>query len=97
MNIEDVFEVGEIMESEEKSTSIKVLDGSDCVITGKMLNKNKVILHMQREVDGSEGNVFVRLKESHKDQFLTSKKLLASKSVVGLTLNEFKKFDIEQL
>ena len=97
MQIQDIFEVREIMEMDDKSKSIKVLDGDDCVITGKALNKNKVILHMKREADGSEGNVFVQLRESHAKEFQTSKKLLASKSVVGLTLNQFKKFEVEQL
>ncbi len=97
MTIQDMFEVGSIMESEEKAKSIKVLDGDDCTITGKALNKNKIILHMKRLSDGSEGNVFVRLKDEHHDQFPTSKKLFASKKVVGMTLKEFKKLDIEEL
>lgn len=92
-----MFEVGVIMESEEKATSIKILDDDDCLITGKTLNKNKIILHMQRTVDGSEGNVFVRLKEQFQDQFPVSKKLLASKKVIGMSLGEFKNFDVEQL
>ena len=52
---------------------------------------------MQRESDGSEGNVFVRLKDEHEKEFPTSKKLLASKKIVGLSLNEFKNFEIEEL
>ena len=47
MNIKDMFEVGEIMESEDKATSIKILDGDDCEITGKVLNRHKIILHMK--------------------------------------------------
>jgi hypothetical protein len=39
MVIKDMFEVGEIMEDEDKAKSIKVLDGDNCVITGKALNK----------------------------------------------------------
>lgn len=97
MNIQDMFDVGEIMEWEDKSTSIKVLDGDDCEITGKALNKNKVILHMKRLSDGSEGNVFVRLKEEFHDQFPISKKLLASKKVIGMSLNQFKNFKVEEL
>ena len=97
MVIQDIFEVGEIMEWEDKAKSIPVLTGDDCVITGKMLNKNKIILHLQRTSDESEGNVFVRLKDDNKSEFATSKKLLASKAVVGLTLNQFKKFDVAQL
>ena len=97
MNIQDMFDVGEIMEWEDKSTKIKVLDGDDCEITGKALNKNKVILHMKRLVDDSEGNVFVRLKEKYHDQFPVSKKLLASKKVIGMSLNQFKKFSVEEL
>lgn len=92
-----MFEVGEIMEMEDKAKSIKVLDDNDCVITGKALNKNKIILHMKRTVDNSEGNVFVRLNEANARDFPTSKKLLASKKVVGLTLGEFKKFNVEEL
>ena len=95
--IEDIFEVGDIMEWEDKSAKIKVLDGNDCEITGKVLNKQKIILHLKRLSDGSEGNVFVRLKDTMHDQFPTSKKLLASKKVIGMTLNQFKKLDVEEL
>ena len=97
MVIQDLFEVGEIMENENKSVKIKVLDGDDCIITGKALNKYKIILHMKRESDGSEGNVFVKLKDGDRANFPTSKRLLASKNIVGLTLNKFKEMDIEQL
>jgi len=89
--------VGEIMEWEDKAKSIKILDDDDCLITGKAINKNKIILHMKREKDGSEGNVFVRLKDEFDDQFITSKKLFASKKVIGISLNEFKEFEIENL
>ncbi len=85
------------MEMEDKSTKIKILDSDDCVITGKALNKDKIILHMKRLVDDSEGNVFVRLKEEFLDQFAVSKKLLSSKKVVGLTLNQFSNFNVEEL
>jgi hypothetical protein len=97
MNIQDMFQVREIMEMEDKSKSIKVLDGDDCQIMSKALNKNKIILHMKRAGDGSEGNVFVYLKEQFHDQFPVSKKLFASKKVVGMTLNQFKEFAIEEL
>jgi hypothetical protein len=97
MNIQDMFDVGEIMEWEDKAKSIKVLDGDDCEITGKALNKNKVILHMKRLVDNSEGNVFVSLKDKFHDQFPISKKLLGSKKVIGMSLNQFKMLDIEEL
>jgi len=97
MTIQDMFEVGTIMEDEEKSTSIAVLDGDNCLITGKALNKNKIILHMKREGDGSEGNVFVRLKDEFHDNFATSKKLFSSRKVIGLSLQQFKKFSIEEL
>ena len=95
--IKDMFDVGEIMEWEDKSKAIKVLDGDDCEITGKALNKNKIILHMKRMTDDSEGNVFVKLKEEFHDQFPVSKKLLGSKNVVGLSLNQFKEFSIDKL
>jgi hypothetical protein len=97
MKIIEVFEVGSIMESDEKSSKIKVLNGDDCQIVSKALNKNKIILHLKRKTDDSEGNVFVRLNEAHLKDFATSKKLLASKNVVGLTLNEFKEFEVEKL
>lgn len=92
-----MFEVGVIMEDEAKAKNIAVLDGDDCEITGKVLNKHKIILHMKRHSDGSEGNVFVRLKDKFDDQFPVSKKLLASKKVIGISLNTFKNFDIEEL
>ena len=85
------------MEWEDKDKSIKVLDGDDCVIMSKALNKNKIILRMKREADGSEGNVFVRLKDNEKNNFATSKKLFASRKVIGITLNQFKNFNIEEL
>jgi hypothetical protein len=97
MTIKDMFEVGEIMEWEDKATSIKVLDGDDCVIVGKVLNKKKTILQMKRASDDSEGKVFVRLKDEFEDQFAVSKKLLASKKVIGMSLNEFKNLDVEEL
>lgn len=92
-----MFEIREIMEMEDKAKSIKVLDGDDCVIISKALNKNKIILHMKRVVDDSEGNVFVYLKDEFSDQFPVSKKLFASKKVIGLTLNQFKEFEVEEL
>ncbi len=97
MKISEMFVVREIMEMEDKDKGIKILDDNDCVIMGKALNKNKIILHMKRASDNSEGNVFVYLKDEFGDQFLTSKKLLASKAVEGLTLKEFKEFEIEKL
>ena len=95
--ISDMFEVGEIMEWEDKAKSIKTLDGDDAKIMSKALNKNKIILHLQRESDASEGNVFVRLKDEYAKDFPTSKKLFSSKAVIGLSLNQFKKFNIEEL
>ena len=53
---------------------------------------------MKRASDGSEGNVFTKLKdEDNKANFQFSKKLLASKNVIGLTLNQFKEMEIEAL
>lgn len=92
-----MFEIGGIMEMDEKAKSIKVLDDDDCVIVGKALNKNKIILNMKRASDNSEGNVFVRLKEKYESDFATSKKLFISKKVVGMTLGQFKNFKIEDL
>jgi len=97
MDIQEMFDVGEIMEMEDKDKKIKPLDGDDCKIAGKALNKDKIILHMVRDADNSEGNVFVRLKEGQKSNFSDSKKLLASRKVIGLTLNQFRKFKIEEL
>lgn len=92
-----MFEVGEIMEMEEKSKKIKVLSADDCVVISKGLNKNKIILYMKRESDNSEGNVFVRLKEEFQDQFVVSKKLLSCKKVVGMTLNQLKEMSVDEL
>lgn len=97
MLIKDIFEVGVIMENEDKAKSIKLLTGDDCQITGKVLNRKKIILHMKRQEDGSEGNVFVKLKDECQDQFSVSKRFLSSKKVIGLTLNEFKSLDTEKL
>jgi len=97
VTIQDKFVVREIMEMEDKAKSIKVLDDNDCVIISKALNKNKIILHMKRAADGSEGNVFVYLKDEFSTDFATSKKLFASKKVIGLTLNQLRKFNIEEL
>ena len=92
-----MFVVGEIMEWEDKDKKIPVLTGDDCLITEKRLNNKKIILHMVRAEDNSEGNVFIRLKDEYAKEFPTSKKLLASKKVIGITLNEFKKLEIEEL
>jgi hypothetical protein len=97
MLVREMFEVGVIMEDEDKAVSIKVLDDDNCQITGKMLNKNKIILHMKRLGDGSEGNVFMRLKDEFDSRFDISKKLFASKKVVGLSLKELKNLDVEEL
>lgn len=97
MLIKDMFEVGEIMEWEDKAKNIKALSSDDCEITGKILNKNKIILHMKRLSDESEGNVFVRLKDEFSDKYAVSRKLLSSKKVIGLSLNQFTKLDIEEL
>jgi hypothetical protein len=97
VKISDIFEVGDIMEWESKAKSIAVLDGDNAEITGKVLNKNKIILHMKRTTDGSEGNVFVKLKDDNREHFPISKKLLASKKVIGMTLNKFKEMDVEEL
>ncbi len=97
MTIKDVFVVGEIMEWEDKDKKIPTLTGDDCKIVGKTLNKNKIILHMKRDGDASEGNIFVRIKDDNREHFPTSKKLLASKKVLGLTVNEFKNFNIDDL
>ncbi|HYV33710.1 MAG TPA: hypothetical protein VE973_02585 [Candidatus Limnocylindria bacterium] len=97
MKIKEMFEVREIMEWEDKAKSIKTLDDNDCQIMSKALNKNKIILHMKRESDGSEGNVFVYLKDEFKDQFPVSKKLFITKKVIGLTLGQFKEYSVEDL
>lgn len=97
MQVKDMFEVGEILEWEDKAKNIKALSADDCEITGKILNKNKIILHMKRMSDGSEGNVFVKLRDEFGNQFATSRKLLGSKKVIGLSLNQFRKLDIEEL
>ena len=97
VNIKDMFEVGQIMEWEDKAKSIAVLDGKNCIIVGKALNKNKVILQMKRATDDSTGNVFVKLKDEFASDFATSKKLFASKNVVGLTLDQFENLSIEEL
>ena len=97
MEIQKMFDIGVIMEPEDKAASQIDLSSDDCVIVSKGLNKNKVILHLRREKDGIEGNVFVRLKEKYENEFVISRKLLGSKTVNGLTLNEFKGFAIENL
>jgi hypothetical protein len=97
MKIKDVFEVGEIMEWEDKSAAIKTLTRDDCEITGKTLNRNKIILHLKRKSDGSEGNVFVKLREESPAQFPISRKLLGSKKVMGLSLSQFEQFEVEEL
>ena len=85
------------MEWEDKHKSIKTLSGDDCLIVGKQLNNKKIILHLKRASDESEGNVFVKLKDDNREHFPTSKKLLASKKVIGLSLNQFKNLDINEL
>ena len=97
MIIKEMFEVGEILESEEKATSIKTLDKDDCLITGKMLNRKKIILHMKRVSDGSEGNVFVALKPEFQDQYAVSRKLLGSKGIIGMSLNQFINLSVDEL
>ncbi|HYF05022.1 MAG TPA: hypothetical protein VEA59_02525 [Patescibacteria group bacterium] len=97
MRISEMFEIGQIFESDEKSPNIKALSSDDAVIVGKMLNRKKIILHMKRESDASEGNVFVRLKDEYQDQFALSKKLLATKHILGLSLNQLRNLQIDAL
>jgi hypothetical protein len=97
MIIKDMFDVGEIMEWEDKAKSIKPLTADDCEVIGKQLNKNKIILWMKRASDDSEGKVFVRLKDQVSKNFSVSRKLLGSKTIIGLTLNQFMNFKIEEL
>ena len=97
MEIQKVFDIGGIMEPEDKPADLVDLSWDDCVIVSKGFNKNKVILHMKRDSDGTEGNVFVRLNQEHLKDFNTSRKLLGSKNIMGLTLNQFKVMDIEKL
>ncbi len=97
MIISDIFEVGEIMEWEDKDKKIAILNGDNCEITGKILNKQKIILHLKRTDDSSEGNVFVKLIGGNREHFPISKRLLASRNIIGLTLNQFKNLDVEGL
>lgn len=97
MQVKDMFEVGKILEWEDKSTDIQTLSGDDCEITGKTLNRRKIILHMKRTSDGSEGNVFIVLKPEFQDQYDISRKLLGSKKVMGMSLNQFINLDVESL
>ncbi len=97
MLIKDQFDVGDILEWEDKSSDIPALSQSDCVITGKTLNKKKIILHVKRQSDGSEGNVFVKLKDEFQSDFATSRKLLGSTKIVGMSIGAFKKLSIDEL
>ncbi len=97
MQVKDMFEVGEIMEWEDKAKTIKTLSLDDCEITGKVLNRKKIILHVKRMSDESEGNVFVSLKPEFADQYAVSRKLLGSKKVIGMSINQFKSLDVEDL
>ena len=85
------------MEWEDKAKTIKTLSLDDCEITGKVLNRKKIILHMKRVGDDSEGNVFVSLKPEFADQYAVSRKLLGSKKVIGMSINQFKNLDVEEL
>ncbi len=97
MKVLEMFDIGVIMEDENKSKGIDVLSGDDCEITSKALNKNKIILHVKRLSDDSEGNVFVRLKEDFSKEFEISKKMLSSKKIIGMTLNQLKNLGVEDL
>jgi hypothetical protein len=97
MDIKEKFDIGTIMEWEDKSKKIPTLTSDDCVIVNKALNNKKIILHMKRVDDDSEGKVFVRLKDEFSGEFDLFKKLLASKKIIGMTLAQFKKFTIEEL
>lgn len=65
------------------------LDRDNCQVVNKTKNKNSVILHLKRELDGEEGRAHLRVQ----DQFETiSDQLLSwafnSNSIIGLTLNQ---------
>ena len=95
MYFKEVFNIGEIFQSNSKTK--EDLDLDNCQITGKQMNNKSVILHIKRTGDGKEANVFVKLKDDQIENKEAFKKLFASKSIVGMSLNELKESKVEDL
>jgi hypothetical protein len=92
MKIKELFKVGDIMQSVGGMTIY--LDRNNCVVYNKSRNEDAVILHLKREVDGEEGNAYLRVRDefkSIKDQLLDW--AFASSNIMGLTLNQLESLD----
>jgi hypothetical protein len=95
MFIKEVFSLGEIYQMTEGP--VGVLDMDNCEITGKVMNKSKIILHLERLSDGRKANVFLRLKDDFLDRRDDFKKFLASKKIIGMSLNQLNNLEIAEL
>jgi hypothetical protein len=92
LKIKDIFQIGGIMQS-FRGTDI-FLDQNNCVVFNKSRNEDAIILHLKRESDGEEGNVYLRAKEkfqSIKSQILNW--AFTSNNIMGLTLNQLESLD----
>ncbi|MDR3547142.1 MAG: hypothetical protein P4M11_02490 [Candidatus Pacebacteria bacterium] len=92
MKIKEIFRVGGIMQAIGGLTPF--LDQNNCVVYNKTKADDAVILHIKRESDGEEGNAYLRVKDefkSIKDSLLNW--AFASKSIMGLTLNQLEGLD----
>jgi DNA-directed RNA polymerase subunit RPC12/RpoP len=87
MKIKDIFQIGGIMQSFRGADIF--LDQNNCVVFNKSRNEDAVILHLKRESDEEEGNIYLRVK----DEFKSIKNpllnwLFISKDIIGLTINQ---------
>ncbi len=92
MKIKEIFKIGGIMQSIGGLTVF--LDQNNCIVHNKSKIDDAVILHLKRESDGEEGNVYLRVKDefkSIKDQLLNW--AFASSSIIGLTLSQLESLD----
>lgn len=92
MKIKEIFKLGGIMQA-IGGTAV-YLDQNNCVIRNKSKTDDAVILHLKRDSDGEEGNVYLRVRDefkSIKDPLLNW--AFANNSMVGLTLNQLENQD----
>ena len=92
MKIKELFKIGGIMQSISGLTVY--LDHNNCTVNNKTKSEGAVILHLKRESDGEEGNVYLRVKDEFKtieEQLL--RWVFAANQIIGLTLSQLNELE----
>ena len=87
MKINEIFKIGDIMESVDGR--VPYLDRDNCQIINKTKNDDSVILYLKRNSDGEEGRAYLRVQDKFKNM---AGKILnlafVNEKMIGLTLNQ---------